>query len=122
MQNCYLHITKIDNDFIEVNSCDGVFTSFGTIRKEDFFDYCDAKADEWLTSHLGNYDGWSKKDRKEMAEKVEVARKEMVAAQKKYRDALGAFCDKYGSYHTTVTGIDAIPTLFSALNPFKFFE
>ena len=61
-------------------------------------------------------------ERKEMAENVEAARKEMVAAQKKYRDALGAFCDKYGSYHTTVTGIDAIPTLFSALNPFKFFE
>ena len=61
-------------------------------------------------------------ERKALAEKVEAARKEMVAAQKKYRDAIGAFCDKYGSYHTTVTGIDAIPTLFNALNPFKFFD
>ena len=69
MKNCYLHITKIDKDLIEVHSYDGVFTSFSTIPKEEYFNYCADKAYEWLTSDLGNYDGWSKKDRKEIAEK-----------------------------------------------------
>lgn len=74
MQNYYLHIKQIDENTIEVNSYDGVFTTFGTLPKDDYFDYCDGKADEWLTSHLGNYDGWSKKDRKAIALKWRKAK------------------------------------------------
>lgn len=84
MKNCYLYITKIDKDLIEVHSYDGVFTSFGTIQKEDYFDYCDGKADEWLTSDLGNYDGWSKKDRKAIAEKWRKAKQLPVGDHEYY--------------------------------------
>lgn len=74
MENYYLHIKQIDKNTIKVNSYDGVFTSFWTVKKKDYFDYCDGKADEWLTSELGNYDGWSKKDRKAIAEKWRKAK------------------------------------------------
>ena len=50
-------------------------------------------------------------ERKECAAAVDAARKEMVAAQKKYRDTLEKFCQKYGSYHTTLN-VSEIPTLF----------
>ena len=69
MENYYLRIKQIDKNTIEVYSYDGVFTSFSTIQKKDYFNYCADKAYEWLTSDLGNYDGWSKKDRKAIAEK-----------------------------------------------------
>ena len=61
-------------------------------------------------------------ERKAMAEKVEAARKEMVAAQKKYNEALNAFINKYHTYHFSSSSIEDIPVLFSALNPFKFFD
>ena len=51
--------------------------------------------------------------RKADALKVEAARKEMVTAQKKYRDELADFCKTYGSYHYTSSSVDDIPTLFS---------
>lgn len=68
-ENLYLKIARLDDNKIEIDSSDGVFTSFGTMLDEDYFDYCDRKADEWLSSKLGNYDGWSKKDRKAIADK-----------------------------------------------------
>lgn len=61
-------------------------------------------------------------ERKAMAEKVEAARKEMVAAQKNYRDAVDAFVKAYGTYHFSSSKIEDIPTLFSAFNPFRFFD
>ena len=68
-ENLYLKIVRLDGNKIEIDSSDGVFTSFGTMPEEDYFDYCDGKADEWLSSKLGNYDGWSKKERKAIANK-----------------------------------------------------
>lgn len=61
-------------------------------------------------------------ERKAMAEKVEAARKEMVAAQKNYRDAVDAFVKAYGTYHFSSSKIEDIPTLFSTFNPFRFFD
>lgn len=70
MVNRYLHIEVLDNGLIRVNSSDGVFSSIATVDSEEaFFKYCDDKAEEWLTSKLGNYEGWSKSNRKEVANK-----------------------------------------------------
>lgn len=70
MENHYLIITKTSNGDIEVNSADGVFSSFVTRNdKVAFQAYCEEKAHEWLTSELGNYDGWSQEKRKAVAEK-----------------------------------------------------
>ena len=74
MENLYLRIKQTEDNQIKIDSSDGVFMSFATVSKEDYFDYCDGKADEWLTSDLGNYDGWSKKDRKAIAEKWRKAK------------------------------------------------
>ena len=68
-ENLYLKIVRLDDNKIKIDSSDGVFTSFGTVVEEYYFDYCDEKANEWLSSKLGNYDGWSKKDRKAIADK-----------------------------------------------------
>lgn len=57
-------------------------------------------------------------ERKADADKVEVAHKNMVAAQKAYREALDAFVEKYGSYHLSLSGADAIPHLFDIFNLF----
>ena len=59
-------------------------------------------------------------ERKAMAAEVETARKNMVAAQKAYKEAIEAFTKKYGSYHYTSHSVDDIPTLFDILNPFLF--
>ena len=69
IKNLYLEIYKLNDNKIEINASDGVFICCGTFPKDDYFDYCDGRADEWLTSKLGNYDGWSKKDRKAIANK-----------------------------------------------------
>lgn len=50
-------------------------------------------------------------ERKNRAAEVDAARKEMVAAQRKYREVLEAFCKDYGSFHTTLN-VGEIPTLF----------
>lgn len=58
-------------------------------------------------------------ERKAMAKEVEEARKAMVAARTKYAEALEAFCKRFGTYHTSLTGEDAkhaIPTLFNWLD------
>ena len=51
-------------------------------------------------------------ERKAMAEKVESARKAYLEAQKAYRAELEAFCQKYGTYHYTVSDADEVPSLF----------
>lgn len=50
-------------------------------------------------------------ERKAAAERVEVARKAMNEAKSTYKKELEDFCQKYGSYHTSVK-TDEIPTLF----------
>ncbi len=57
-------------------------------------------------------------ERKEMAQRVEAARKEMVAAQKKYRDELDAFIRKYKTYHFSSSSADDFPTLFDLFSWF----
>jgi len=52
-------------------------------------------------------------ERKARAAEVEETRKVMVEAQKKYKEALEAFCKDYGSYHYTTSSFDDIPTLFN---------
>lgn len=51
-------------------------------------------------------------ERKACAEKVEAARKAYLEAQKAYRNELETFCQKYGTYHYTVTDADEVPSLF----------
>ena len=46
-------------------------------------------------------------ERKAAAEKVEVARKNMVTAQKEYKKVLSDFCAKYGTYHTSLSTKDS---------------
>lgn len=53
-------------------------------------------------------------ERKVMADKVETARKAYLEAQKAYRTELEAFCQKYGTYHYTVSDADEVPSLFDA--------
>lgn len=60
-------------------------------------------------------------ERKAAAEKVEKTRKEMIAAQKAYKDALSAFVDKYHTYHFSTSDPNEVPTLFDIFeNIFKF--
>lgn len=51
-------------------------------------------------------------ERKALAEKVEEARKAMVAAQKAYNEVLQQFIDKYHTYHYSTNNADEIPTLY----------
>jgi hypothetical protein len=68
--NRYLDIEVLDNGHITVNSSDGVFSSVVTRdSEEDFRKYCDDKAEMWLTSKLGNFDGWTKSNRMAIANK-----------------------------------------------------
>ena len=93
MENHYLKITKTSNGNLEVNSFDGIFSSF-TIRngKVAFQAYCEEKANGWLTSTLGNYDGWTKKQRKEVAEKW-LAAKHLSEGNYNYYFNLGSVED-----------------------------
>lgn len=47
------------------------------------------------------------------AKAVEAARKEMIKAQNKYREAVENFVEKYGSYHYSTKSVGEIPHLFS---------
>lgn len=58
-------------------------------------------------------------ERKVAAEKVEAARKEMIKAQKAYKEELDSFISKYRSYHFTSTKLEDVPVLFDSL--FRFF-
>lgn len=58
-------------------------------------------------------------ERKERAAQVEEARKELSAAQHKYKEALESFCKDYGTYHTSVSASE-IPSLFDLFDILKF--
>jgi hypothetical protein len=95
MKNYYLQITKTSNGNLEVNSADGVFSSFVTRNdKMAFQAYCEEKANEWLTSEFGNYDGWSKEQRKEVAEKW-LAAKDLSEGNYNYYFNLGSIEDLF---------------------------
>ena len=53
--------------------------------------------------------------RRERAAEVEVARKALTEAQKKYRKVLEAFIKDYGSYHYSETSVDDVPSLFEEI-------
>lgn len=57
-------------------------------------------------------------ERKALAAEVEEAHKAMVAAQKAYKEKIDSFVQKYGTYHLSLTGADAIPHLFDLFNLF----
>lgn len=59
-------------------------------------------------------------ERKANAQKVEEARKEMIAAQKKYEEEIRNFINLYGSYHYSTTSLDDMPRLFDLDWFFKF--
>ena len=95
MENHYLKITKTSNGNFEVNSFDGIFGSFATrANKVGFQAYCEEKAHDWLTSTLGNYDGWTKKQRKEVADKW-LAAKDLSEGDYKYYFNLGSIEDAF---------------------------
>lgn len=73
--NHYLYITKRSDGKIDVNSSDGVFSSYTTVgNKEAFHAYCEEKANEWLKSKEGNYSHLKAAQRKIIANKWLKAR------------------------------------------------
>lgn len=76
MDNHYLYIYKTKEGYITINSSDGAFSSIATVHsKKEFVEYCEDKANLWLNSEWGNFDGWSKKDREDVANKWLSAKK-----------------------------------------------
>ena len=75
MKNNYLHIENQADGKIYLSAEDGVF-GYSAIfdDKEDFLKYCDEKADMWLNSTWGNFDGWIKRKRKLIAHKWIIAK------------------------------------------------
>lgn len=70
IDNHYLYLSETENGEVEINSSDGVFSSFAKRPKgKPFNAYCDEKAEQWLNSKLGNYLEYSKEDREFMADK-----------------------------------------------------
>lgn len=49
------------------------------------------------------------------AKEVENLRKNMIAAQKAYKEALEAFVKDYGTYHFSTSSLDELPHLFDFL-------
>lgn len=95
MRNNYLHIKRTEDNKIDILSCDGVFSSIATrTNKVEFQAYCEEKAHEWLTSTLGNYNGWSKKKRKGIAEKW-LAAKDLSEGNYEYYFNLGSVEDAF---------------------------
>ena len=93
MKNHYLYIIKETDGKIKLNSSDGVFSSFATRNdKVAFQAYCEERAHEWLTSELGNYNGWTKEQRKEVAEKW-LAAKELSEGKYEYYFNFGSIED-----------------------------
>lgn len=72
--NYYLQIDTIDKKYLRVSSYDIAFISTVTLLQQDFADYCDNQAKDWLESNLGNYDDWDKKDRELIANKWKKAK------------------------------------------------
>ena len=75
MENHYLYIYKRSDGKIEVNSSDGVLSSYATVgSKEAFRTYCEGKANEWLKSKEGNYSRWNAMKRRIIANKWRKSR------------------------------------------------
>lgn len=75
MENHYLYISKRSDGKIEINSSDGVFSSYATVEnKKAFRIYCEGKVNEWLKSKVGNYSCWNTEKRKIIANKWLKAR------------------------------------------------
>lgn len=75
MKNQYLKIENQEDGKIDLSASDGVFGYSATFEdKEEFLEYCDEKADRWLNSTWGNFDGWSKQKRKAIAHKWIIAK------------------------------------------------
>ena len=73
--NHYLYISESENGTIEISSSDGVFSSIARRdNREGFQDYCKEKADDWLSSGLGNYSGIRAERRKLVSDKWLAAR------------------------------------------------
>ena len=75
MINHYLYISERNDELIDISSSDGVFSSFATVKKEQFDSYCDKKAKEWKESTLGNYDKFNKEQHNIIANKWINAKK-----------------------------------------------
>jgi len=83
-KNNYLNIKNREDGKIDLSASDGVFSSAATLKdKDDFLKYCDGKADMWLNSTWGNFEGWTKKDRKNIADKW-IAVKELSEGKYDY--------------------------------------
>ena len=73
--NHYLYISESEDGSLEISSSDGVFSSIARRdNKEGFQDYCKEKADDWLSSNLGNYSGIRAEKRKLVSDKWLAAR------------------------------------------------
>lgn len=71
----YLKITNQPNGKIEVSAADGIFSYIVTCEdRSAFVNYCEIRKDAWLNSNLGNFDGWDKFKREEIAHKWELAK------------------------------------------------
>lgn len=71
----YLKITNQPDDKIIVSAADGVFSYVVTCKdKSGFINYCEERKDAWLNSDLGNFNGWDKSKREEIANKWELAK------------------------------------------------
>ena len=71
----YLKITNQPDGKIDVTAADGVFSYAITCKDRNaFVNYCDIRKDAWLNSDLGNFDGWDKSKREEIAHKWELAK------------------------------------------------
>lgn len=76
MENHYLYISKRSDGKIDINSSDGVFSSYATVgSKEAFRTYCEEKSNEWLKSKERNYSRFKAEKRKIIANKWLKARK-----------------------------------------------
>ena len=94
MKNHYLYINKNESGDIEINFSDGAFSGFVTVTyKEQFCNYCEKKANEWICSKYRNYDGWwSENDRKIIAHKW-LAAKELPEGKYEYYFNFGTIQD-----------------------------
>lgn len=75
IKNHYLNIENQEDGKIYLSAEDGVFGYSATFEdKEEFLEYCDEKADRWLNSTWGNFEGWTKQKRKAIAHKWIIAK------------------------------------------------
>lgn len=94
MKNHYLNIEKEDGK-IYLSASDGVFGYSVTCEdKEEFLEYCDEKADRWLNSTWGNFEGWTKQKRKAISDKW-LAAKELSEGKYNYYFNLGNIKDLF---------------------------